>query len=361
MPDIDTELDRVAVCFEPVPSLDRPSAARSYSLGRDLTIKTQYKRIIGVDVSSEKLDVNDSITKSKSRIAVEVPNTVAAVSKQIVAKIKDRQSVLVICEATGGYEHVLVDAMHEAGIDVCIANPRQIRDFAKGHGFLEKNDKIDAGMIRKFGEDVPVNLTPKRSTEEKTHQAMVRRRCQILQIIAAEQNRLAQTADAFARELIEESLSNLKTQQKMLDERIADVISEREKTDPTVTILQSVPGVGVVTVSTLIAELPELGKLNRAQIAKLVGVAPLMNQSGKSDKKRTTRGGRSQVRCVLYMATLSATRHNKLIKRFYDRLVAKGKLKAVALTAAMRKLLTILNDMVRNGECWRSETVNVAT
>ena len=170
-----------------------------------------------------------------------MPNTVAAVSKQIVAKIKDRQSVLVICEATGGYEHVLVDAMHEAGIDVCIANPRQIRDFAKGHGFLEKNDKIDAGMIRKFG------------------------------------------------------------------------------------------------------------------------VAPLMNQSGKSDKKRITRGGRSQVRCVLYMATLSATRHNKLLKRFYDRLVAKGKLKAVALTAAMRKLLTILNDMVRNGECWRSETVNVAT
>lgn len=354
MPDIAKELDRAAVCFEPVPSLDRPFGVRSYSLGRDVTMKSPYTRVIGVDVSLEKLDINDSITKSKSRIAADVPNTVAAVSKQIVEKLKNSESVLVICEATGGYEHVLVDAMHEAGIDVCVANPRQVRDFAKGHGYLEKNDRIDAGIIRKFGEDVPVNLTLPRPPEERSHQAMVRRRCQILQLIDAERNRLAQTTDAFAKKLIEQIISHLKKQQKTIDDRLAAMISKRAETDPTVEILQSVPGVGAVTVSTLIAELPELGKLNRAQIAKLAGVAPLMNQSGKSDKKRTTRGGRSQVRCVLYMATLVATKHNPLIQRFYNRLLSKGKLKIVALIASMRKLLTILNDMVRNGEHWRT-------
>jgi transposase len=314
-------------------------------------MKTRYVRVVGVDISSDKLDVSDS----KSEIAAEVPNTVAAISNQILSKIKDRDSVLVICEATGGYAHILVDALHEAGIDVCVANPRQIRDFAKGHGFLEKNDKLDASMIRKFGEDVPVNLTPKRSAEEKAHQALVRRRSQVLQLISAEQNRLLQTVDAVTKKLIEESISHLKTQLKTIDASLAEMLKERAKTDPTVEILQSIPGVGVVTTSTLLTELPELGQLNRAEIAKLVGVAPLMNQSGKSDKKRKTRGGRSQVRSVLYMATLVATRHNPLIKRFYQRLLSRGKLKKVALTAAMRKLLTILNDMVRKGAVWKSE------
>lgn len=318
-----------------------------------MTMTSRYARVIGVDVSAERLDINDSMTTSKARIAAELPNSVAAVSKQMVAKLKGHDSVLVICEATGGYEHILVDAMHEAGIDVCVANPRQVRDFAKGHGYLEKNDRIDAAIIRKFGEDVSVNLTSPRPAGEKSQQAMVRRRCQILQLIAAEQNRLGQTSDEFAIELIEESISHLKTQQKTIDERLAEMLRERAKKDPIVEILQSVPGIGVVTVSTLVAELPELGKLNRAQIAKLAGVAPLVNQSGKSDKKRSTRGGRSQVRCVLYMATLVATKHNPVIRRFYQRLLSHGKLKMVALIAAMRKLLTILNGMVRNGEPWR--------
>ena len=183
---------------------------------------------------------------------------------------------------------------------------------------------------------------------------MVRRRCQILQLIDAERNRLAQTTDAFAKKLIEQIISHLKKQQKTIDDRLAAMISKRAETDPTVEILQSVPGVGAVTVSTLIAELPELGKLNRAQIAKLAGVAPLMNQSGKSDKKRTTRGGRSQVRCVLYMATLVATKHNPLIQRFYNRLLSKGKLKIVALIASMRKLLTWCETVNTGEPCRRA-------
>lgn len=312
-------------------------------------MKPTFLRVIGVDVASEKLDVNDSASK----LATKVPNTCAAIAKQLVAKIKDKESTLVICEATGGYEDCLVDAMHEAGISVCVANPRQVRDFAKGHGFLEKTDKIDARMIRKFGEDVDIHLTPQRTAEERAHRALVRRRVQVLQLLSAEQNRAAQTTDAFAAEMISESVLQLKKQLKQLDERLEKLVTERGKTDPKVKILFSVPGIGAVNVSTLLAELPELGQLNREKIAKLVGVAPLAQQSGNSDKQRKSKGGRSQVRNVLYMATLVATRYNAVIKRFYERLLARGKLKKVALNAAMRKLLTMLNEMVRNGETWR--------
>ncbi len=153
--------------------------------------------------------------------------------------------------------------------------------------------------------------------------------------------------------MIEGTISHLKTQQKTLDEQISSLLAELEQAEAKVKILWSVPGIGVVSVATLLAELPELGTLSRGEIAKLVGVAPLVEQSGKSDKRRRARGGRSRVRNVIYMATLVATRHNPIIKRFYERLLATGKLKMVALGAAMRKLLTILNDMVRNNETWR--------
>ncbi len=319
-------------------------------------MKPNFTRVIGVDIASEKIDVNDS----QSKIAVQMPNTCAAIAKRFVAKIKAKETTLVICEATGGYEDVLVDAMHEAGISVCVANPRQVRDFAKGHGYLEKTDVIDAAMIRKFGEDVEIHLTPQRSAEEKAHRALVRRRVQVLHLLSAEQNRVTQTSDSFAAEMIKETISQLKKQLKKIDERLKKLVVERGKTDPKVAILFSAPGVGTVTVSTLLAELPELGQLNRGQIAKLVGVAPMAQQSGKSDKKRKARGGRSQVRNVLYMATLVATRHNAVIKRFYERLLSRGKLKKVALNAAMRKLLTMLNDMVRNGESWRTADLSLS-
>ncbi len=319
-------------------------------------MKATFTRVVGIDVASEKLDINDS----DSKIAVVIPNTCAAIAKQLVAKIKHKETTLVICEATGGYEDALVDSMHEAGVSVCVANPRQVRDFAKGHGFLEKTDRIDAAMIRKFGEDVEIHLTPQRPAEERAHRALVRRRVQVLGLLSAEQNRVARMTDPFAAEMIEQTLSHLKTQLKTIDERLQTLVTQRGKTDPKVAILFSVPGVGIVSVSTLLAELPELGQLSRGQIAKLVGVAPIVQQSGKSDKKRNARGGRSQVRNVLYMATLVATQHNHVIKRFYERLLSQGKLKKVALNAAMRKLLTILNDMVRNGETWRTADLSLS-
>ncbi len=315
-------------------------------------MKTAFARVIGVDIGAEKLDVNDSA----ARLAALVPNTVAAIRTHIVALIDEKDKTLVVCEGSGGYEHVLVDALHEAGIAVCVANPRQVRDFAKGHGYLEKNDRLDAWIIRRFGEDVELNLTPPRSPAEKALHALVLRRGQLLQTQTADQNRLAQVTDSFTRTMIEESLAHLKKQLQTLAERIQAVLRELAQTEAKVNILQSVPAVGLVTTATLVAELPELGWLNRGEIAKLVGVAPLVDQSGTSDKPRQVRGGRAQVRSVLYMAALVATRHNPVIKRFYQRLLAKGKPKKLALIAAMRKLLTILNDMVRRGEPWLEET-----
>lgn len=320
------------------------------------TSKPEYDRVIGVDVASEKIDLHDSMGK----LSGELPNTVAAVDRKLVEKIKGDSKVLVVCEATGGYEHVVVDAMHQAGIDVCVANPRQVRDFAKGHGLLEKTDAIDAAIICKFGQDVTVPLAAARSPEQRAHQAAVRRRQQVLDLLSAEQNRLATVRDPFAQETIEQTISHLKSQLKTLDERLAQMLTERAKTDSQVDVLQSVPGVGVVLCSTLLSELPELGELSRSQIAKLVGVAPMANQTGKSDRSRITKGGRRQVRNVLYMGTLVATRHNPLIRDFYRRLISRGKPKKVALVASMRKLLTILNDMVRNGESWRQEEVSLA-
>ncbi len=315
-----------------------------------------YARVIGVDIASDKIDVHDT----HGKLGGEIPNTCAAINKRVSANLRDVDGVLVICEATGGYEHVLVDSMHQAGIAVAVVNPRQVRDFAKGHGYLEKNDTIDAALIAKFGRDVPVHLTEQRSDADRAFQALVRRRGQVLSMIMAEQNRLSRIDDAESKKLIAETISHLKTQLKTIDTRISKSLAERAEGDPTVDILQSVPGVATVTTATLIAELPELGSLNRGQIAKLVGVAPMVNQSGKSDKKRRAKGGRGQVRNVLYMATLSATQHNPVIKRFYQRLIGKGKLPKVALVASMRKLLTILNDMVRNGEPWRQADLSLS-
>jgi transposase len=315
-----------------------------------MTVK--YQRVIGVDVSSEKLDVCDSEGKLSSTIE----NTCEAVYK-LAKAIKNREQTLVVCEATGAYEHVLVEAMHDAKIPVAIANPRQVRDFAKGHGFLEKSDRMDARMIMVFGQQVDLHLAPPKTEQEKRHQAIVRRRNQLLELKGQEENRLRQCHHSDVKVLIETMLKALKKQLKQVDHELKKLLTEVSKTEPKVDILQSVPGVGLVTTSTLICELPELGTLSREKISKLVGVAPMLSQSGKSDRKRSVRGGRSIVRRVIYMATLTASRCNPSIKTFYQRLLKKGKPKKLALVAAMRKLLTILNDMVRRGETWRSEQV----
>lgn len=314
-------------------------------------------RVIGIDVAKDKIDVSDANGKIKK----EVKNSTASIVKQIVSKIDQPGETFVVCEATGGYERPLVKAIQKAGIAVYVANPFQVRQFGNGIGVLEKTDPIDAALLRRFGEVVDLQPTAPRSPEHEHHEALVRRREQLMGMISQEQNRRAQTDDKAIMKMIDMTLKLLKTQQDSVDDQIEAFLKKEAETNNAVVVIQSVPGVGTVTTSTLISDLPELGTLNRSEIAKLAGVAPIANQSGKRDRQRAIFGGRSHVRRVLYMAALVATRFNPVIKKFYARLLAKGKIKKVALVACMRKLLTILNCMVRNNEPWRTEKVVTGT
>lgn len=356
--DIVGEPDRAVVRFEPVPSHERSSATSSDLLGRDLTMKlkkSNYDRYIGVDVSKASLEIDDSAGK----INASVKNQPTTIEKQMVALIDQPSRTLVVCEGTGGYERKLVAAMQAANVPIAVANPRQVRDFASGLGIIEKSDPIDATVIRCFAEDVRnLNLATPKSDDQESHAAMSHRRNQLLEMINQENNRLQQTADPDVVELIAEHLQTLKKQLKLVDKKLKSMVAKEAKTNRAVEVMQSVPGVGAVTVSTVVCDLPELGRLSRGEISKLVGIAPLIRQSGKYKGKRKITGGRHHVRRVLYMATLVATRHNPVIKRYYQRLLAKGKLKKVALVASMRKLLTILNEMVRNGETWRTANLS---
>ena len=300
--------------------------------------KSEYARYVGVDVSKATLDVKDSA----GRIDRKVPNVAEAIVQHVVSEIDSPEQTLIVCEGTDGYERPLVAAMHAAGIPVVVANPRQLRNFAIGHGILEKSDPTDAAIIRRFGPDVRnLTLATPKSEDQEKHGALARRRKSLLDMINQEENRLKQTTDPEVRQWIEQSVKSLKEQLKTVDERIKQMVAREAQANPTAGVLQSIPGVGPVTVSTRLCDLPELGRLSRGEIAKLVGVAPMVHQSGRKDGHRCIMGGRGYVRRVLYMATLVATRHNELIGQFYRRLLAKGKPKMVALTASMRKLLTI--------------------
>lgn len=312
---------------------------------------TRYARIIGVDVASKKIDVHDSHGKLRKLVI----NDEFEIAKAIASKIRNPAETLVICEGTGGYEDHLVDVMHDHNVNVAVVNPRQVRDFAKGHGLLEKTDKIDAAVIAKFGKEVHVNVLAPPTSQEKHFRAVFRRRLQAITLLQQEKNRLRQCSSEFILELIHASIESINTELKLLDKTIAELLKEQAKTDPRIENWLSVEGVGVVTVAMLVCELREIGNLPRGPIAKLVGVAPFANQSGDGDKKRRPRGGRTKARCILYMAALSASQHNPKLKAFYQRLLKKGKPKKVALIAVARKLLTILNDMARYDRKWDPE------
>ncbi len=311
---------------------------------------SSYDRVIGIDVSSTKLDIADSLGK----LSPLIDNSVEAISKML-KKMGATEQTLVVCESSGGWEDVLVDMLHEAKVNVAVVNPRQVRDFAKGHGFLEKTDQIDAKVLRLFGEQVKVNLTRPRSEHEKRLRALSRRRVQLLEMIVQESNRKILCRDKATCEFIDQSIATLKNQLKTIEKALEKFVKELEKESPSVGIIASVPGVGLITTATLYCELPELGKISRTKLAKLVGVAPMAKQSGKSDGKRPVRGGRSTVRRVLYMASLVGTQKNPVIRNFYLKLVQKGKPKKLALIACMRKLLLMIHDMVRNQQAWDPE------
>lgn len=309
-----------------------------------------FTLFVGVDVASRELEVYWPVTHE--RLTVE--NTEKAIAAQLVPKLKAcNQAVLVVAEATGGLETLLVRVLHEHQLAVAIVNPRQVRDFAKGVGCDAKTDRIDAAVLARFGEVVKPAPTAAKSEETERLGALTTRRNQLLEMINQEQNRLRLTYDKEVRKYIEESLESLKKQVKLLDERLKQCVAQDETNRRKVEIFSSVKGLGPVTTATLIAELPELGKLNREQIAKLVGVAPINRDSGQQRGLRRVFGGRSTVRRVLYMATIVATRHNQRLKAHYQQLLARGKVKKVALVACIRKFLTILNTLVRNNELWQ--------
>lgn len=310
--------------------------------------QSPFSVFVGVDVSKAKLDI--AFADGKETLSID--NTSQQIVAELMGRIQNPQATLVVMEATGGYEELLVTLLHQYDIAVAVVNPHRVRAFAAGIGQDAKTDPIDARVIAFYGQVVQPAAQAARSTDEKKLQALVERRRQLLDLINQENNRRQQTTDQEIQEYIQQSLETLKKQLKTIDERLAKCVHADTAKARTVEILESVKGIGPVAGSTLLAQLPELGKLNRGEIAKLVGVAPRNNDSGQTSGQRRTFGGRSYVRRVLYMATLVATRFNSRIKTFYQRLRKQGKPKKLALTAAMRKLLTILNTLIKTDQLW---------
>lgn len=300
---------------------------------------------VGIDVSKSTLDM--AVSKGAKRRVGNDESGIAA----LVAELTTISPALVVLEATGGYQAAVVAALVVAKIPVAVVNPRQVRDFAKALGKLAKTDALDAAVLARFAE--VVRPEPRAPVDEATLalEALLTRRRQVVEMITAESNRLQQSA-ATVRPSIKAVIAFLRRQladiNRELDAAIRNSPVWREKED----LMRSVPGVGRILATTLLCELPELGRLNRKQAAALVGVAPLNRDSGEMRGQRKVWGGRASVRAALYMATLSATKHNSVIRAFYERLCASGKLKKVALVACMRKLLTILNSMMRDQRRW---------
>jgi transposase len=258
---------------------------------------------------------------------------------------------LVVVEASGGYERRLVAEGHAAGLPVVVVNPTRVRRMAEAFGIIAKTDSIDGYVIARFAERVRPPVREPQSAEQQHLNALVTRRRQLLEIRTAEKNRLSTCPDLMRAD-IEEHLTWLDSRIELLEEEINDMLVNNPSWRELTALVSSVPGIGPVTAATLVAELPELGTLNRQKIAALAGLAPYNRDSGPRTRRRRIFGGRASVRCVLYMAALSATRCNPVIRRFYQRLIDNGKLPKVALTACMRKLLVIVNAMVRKQEPW---------
>lgn len=306
----------------------------------------------GIDVSKATLDVGIWGETSVVSYGYDATGIDA-----VIAAMQCYEPSCIVVEATGDLEKELVTALVVAALPVAVVNPRRVRDFARAAGQLAKTDRLDALVLAQFGQVFRPALYQAQSATADQMSAWVSRRKQLVEMLAAEKNRLKMTRDATVREQIEAHIRWLEGQITALNDQINQLVVADPCWQATGAVLQSVPGVGPVVVATLLAELPELGHLNRQQIAALVGVAPLNRDSGQRRGKRHVAGGRAAVRRVLYMAALTAIRCNPVIGQFYLRLLAAGKDKKVALTACMRKLIVILNAMVRDQCTWEAYVV----
>jgi len=306
---------------------------------------------VGIDVSKMQLDV----AIGKDGAFWNVTNESEGI-QELVERLKAVSPTLVVVESTGGLETPVVAEMAAAGLSVAIVNPGRVREFAKSVGLLAKTDKLDARLLTRFAAAVKPPASRLPSEEEQYLTGLVRRRRQLLEMRTAEKNRLNTTRIAL-RERIDNHIAWLNKEVEALEDEIDDFIRQSPLWAKKEVILKSTPGVGPVTSCTLLSELPELGQLDRKKIAALVGVAPMNKDSGPRRGKRSIRGGRVSVRSVLYMAALTATRFNPTIRAFYLRLLENGKEKKVAIIACMRKLLVILNAMLRDLEPWHPNPV----
>lgn len=301
---------------------------------------------VGMDISQDTVDV-----AVQPGTAFQITNDEQGI-REAVERVQALQPTLIVLEATGGLEVPLAGALAAAALPVVVINPRQVRDFARATGQLAKTDRLDAQILARFAEAIRPPVRPVPDEQTQALAALVARRRQLIDMLIAEKNRLRLTARALQNRIqvhiawLEKELNHIHTDLTTTMQQ-SPVWREKEE------VLRSVPGVGPVLTTTLFANLPELGTLTRKQVAALAGVAPFPRDSGTLKGRRAIWGGRAHVRAVLYMAALVATRRNPVIRAFYQRLCQAGKAKKLALTACMRKLLTILNAMVKRGTPWR--------
>jgi transposase len=302
---------------------------------------------VGIDVSKDRLDVASLPAGRKWHVA----NRPAGL-KRLVQELEALRPELIALEASGGYELAAAQALNAAGLRVSIVNPRQVRDFARGTGKLAKTDPIDALVLARFAEVVRPEPRPLAHEGTRQLQALVLRRTQLVELVDCEKHHMA-NAEACVQEDIQASIAQLKTRLRGIEREIRQLIRDDEDWRRRHSVITSVKGAGNGLAQTLIAGVPELGMLGGKQVSLLVGTAPLNRDSGRMKGKRTVWGGRARVRAVLYMAALVASRFNPVIRAFYQRLLARGKAKKLALVACMRKLIVILNAMVRDMTAWR--------
>lgn len=305
------------------------------------------EQFVGIDVSKAWLDCDTCPDTD----AVRHGNDAAGI-ESLVARMQACKPTLIVLEATGGFETAAASALGAAGLPVAVVNPKQVRDFAKAMGILAKTDRIDARVLALFAQRIRPQVRDLPDEQQRELAELLGRRAQLVAMRAQEQTRLA-TAMPVARPSISEHIQWLTERIGALDIELTHRLRTSEAWKAKVNLLKAVPGVGKVTVFTLLSRLPELGALNRRAIAALTGVAPFACDSGKRKGQRFVWGGRADVRGVLYMATLSAIRHNPPIKLFFDRLTAAGKPFKLAMTACMRKLLTVLNAILKTNQPWQ--------
>ena len=313
---------------------------------------TQESVYAGIDVAKDRLDLAVRPSGAIRTVAYDADGI-----RSLVSELQSLGPSAVVLESTGGLELPLAGALAAASLPVVVVNPRQVRDFARATGRLAKTDVLDAQVLAHFAEAVRPAVRPLPDSDTQELHSLTARRTQVVEMLVAEKNRLGRASKAVAPR-IRAHIQWLEQELEDLDQGLRQTLHRspvwREQDD----LLRSVPGVGPQLSVALLADLPELGTLGRRQIAALAGVAPMNRDSGNMRGRRSVSGGRARVRAVLYMGALVATRHNPVIRSFYQRLLATGKPKKLALTACMRKLLTILNSMVKTGQHWNPHPIN---